>query len=176
MEPKTKKILLITCGTLTVLVILSCIGITVFLTVYGEKVLEGGLNLLAGTLEEAIVADLPEGVDEQEARRLFRRVWDDVISRLMNQEINQRKFDKLMNQDFQNAIADEQVTPDEFDYLVDQCNEVIYDSLKDPGKLERLKQVYRQAKDDDEFSEDEVNELIRLMNDILASPEEESGT
>ncbi|HEQ60712.1 MAG TPA: hypothetical protein ENN74_03785, partial [Firmicutes bacterium] len=61
MEAKTKKLLFITCGTLLVLAVVSCVGITVFFMVYGKQLVEGGLNLLAGTLEEAIVSDLPEG-------------------------------------------------------------------------------------------------------------------
>jgi len=171
MEPKTKKVLFIACGTLVALAILSCVGITVFFAVYGEKIVEGGLNLLAGTIEKAIVSDLPEGVDEEEVRQLFRAAWGDVVSGLMNQEIDQGQFDELMNQDFQDAMEDEEVTPDEFDYLVDRFNKVIYKSLKDPEKIEQLKQVYRKAKDDAEFDQDEVNELLRVMNDVLTLQE-----
>ena len=171
MEPKTKKILFITCGTLVGLAVLSCIGITVFFMVYGEKLVEGGLNLLAGTLEEAIVSDLPEGVDEEEVRQLFRTAWGDVISRLMEQDINQKQFDQLMNQDFQNAMADEKVSPDEFDFLVDRVNAVIYSSSKDPDQLDQLKAFYRQAKEDDELDVDEVNELVGRINEVLVESE-----
>lgn len=171
MEAKTKKILFITCGTLAGLAVLSCIGITVFFMVYGERMVEGGLNLLAGTLEEAIVTDLPEGVDEEQVRQLFRAAWGDVISRLMDQDINQRQFDQLMNQDFQKAMADEKINPDEFDYLVDRVNTVVYGSSKDPEKLEQLKRFYRQAKEDDQLNADEVNGLVGRINEVLTSPE-----
>lgn len=171
MEAKTKKILFVTCGTLLVLAVVSCVGITVFFMIYGEKLVEGGLNLLAGTLEEAIVSDLPEGVDEEQVRQLFRTAWGDVISGLMDQKIDQRQFETMMKQDFEKAMADEKISPDEFDRLVSEVNRVVYGSSKDPEQLEQLKQFYRQAKEDEQLEADEVNELISRINAILIAPQ-----
>ena len=166
MEPKTKKGLMIGCGIGSVLVLLCCVLSIVLPAMFGEKLVKEGVPWM---VKQAVLPDLPEGVDKERVSRLIDTTWEQVFPRFANNEINQREFEDFMNRDFTAAMQDEEVTPDEFDDLVDRFNEVVFLSEKDPARLKKLKDFYRAAKKDDVFSKEEINELLGLLENALAS-------
>jgi hypothetical protein len=165
MEPKTKKGLLIGCGIAAVLLLCCCILSIVLGKMYGGK---GIRKMVSYSMSQA----LPQGTDQQKIDRLVELIWDDITSQ-------HTPADEAAVQDFQNnlnaAMADQELSPEEFDQLLDDLNSMIYDSNLDSQQMEQIKASYQSALEDEEFSGGEANqvlsELIQLLEQYQAAEE-----
>lgn len=176
MESNKRKWIFIGCGAVGVLFLLCCILMIVFFTVYSERITEKILDLTGNWAEEALLENLPEGVNEKEARNLVRTIWDDMMNKMITEKVSPNEASQFINNDLRQALADKNITPDEFDLLVDRFHEVFYDSAKDEDQLDELKQHYRQSKQNGQMSAEEINEMMFRINEILAPSEINSST
>ena len=166
MDPKVKKGLFIGC-TIAVVLLVSCCILSVVLTPYlGKKFIEEGVPWM---MKKAIAEDLPEGVDQDRVNKLIDSGWDQIMQQGYGNQIDQIELDELLNQDIPDTMEDDVLTPDEFDFLIDRFNEVLFESSKDPDAIESLKESYRNGKADEELTPEEINDILEKMEEVLAS-------
>jgi len=166
MEPGTKKGILIGCAVATGLLVFCCILMMILGPMLAKKAVMEGVPFL---IKSAVMEDLPEGVDKERVAQLIDTAWQQVLNQGFSDQIDQQEMNRLMNQDLQEALADEEIDADEFAFLVDRFNEVFFSSTKNPELLDQVKESYQKGKEDGEFTAEEINDLLGRMEQALGS-------
>jgi hypothetical protein len=178
MEKGAKKAIIIGCTVAGVLLLGIClVGGIVFYKV-GKEIAESApefmegistmsANLISVGFTEGILERLPDGVDRSKVEGVAGRMSADFMNLTMNGDRSgQAVTDRL-----EEALAASDITPAEFDNLVDLFAVTIYSSSGDPVVIQSLKDVFRDSDSDGVWTVEEVHLIVDAIGEALDTAE-----